>query len=261
MVDFLLYSALAIFLYMTIIFGIALVKKDNSIADIAWGFGFILVAALTLFLEKGLTARQVVIAVLVFVWGTRLAVHITARNKGRGEDFRYAEWRRKWGKSFVLRTYLQVFILQGFFLLVIAYPIILVHYSREEGITVLDIIGTLIWTIGFIFEAAGDFQLLQFKRDPMNKGKIMNRGLWKFTRHPNYFGESVMWWGIFLIALSAKNGWTALVSPVLMTFLLLRVSGVVLLEKKYAGNKDYAEYARKTSAFIPWFPKKGEGKK
>lgn len=258
MLNFMLYSALAIFIYMTIIFIVALIRKDNSVADIAWGIGFILVAVLTLFLEKGFTARQILVTALVSIWGARLAIHIFVRNRGRGEDFRYTQWRKEWGKWFVLRSYLQVFILQGLFLLIIAYPIMLVNRSQETGISFFDIIGALIWAVGFVFETVGDFQLLRFKRNPENKGKIMNRRLWKYTRHPNYFGESVMWWGIFLIALPVKNGWTALVSPVLITFLLLRVSGVILLEKKYRGNKDYEEYARTTSAFLPWFPKKAK---
>jgi len=149
-------------------------------------------------------------------------------------------------------------MLQGFLLLVISYSIILVNYSMETGIKALDIIGLVLWLVGFFFEAVGDYQLIRFKRDEKNKGKIMTQGLWKYTRHPNYFGECVMWWGIFLIALSVKYGWTAIISPLLITLLLLRVSGVVMLEKKYIGNKEFEDYAKKTSAFFPWFPKKIE---
>jgi steroid 5-alpha reductase family enzyme len=255
-VDYILYSAAAVFVYMAAIFVMALLKKDNSIIDIAWGLGFILVAWLSFFLEREFSARHILVTVLISIWGTRLAVHIFIRNRGRGEDFRYAQWRREWGKLFLLRGFFQIFMLQGFLLLVIAYPVILTNHSREKGLSYMDLVSVVLWVTGFFFEAVSDFQLSRFKRDPGNKGKIMSSGLWKYTRHPNYFGESTIWWGIFLIALSVRFGWTALISPLLITFLLLRVSGVTMLEKKYVGNKDFEEYAQKTNAFIPWFPKK-----
>ncbi len=256
LIDTILYSAAAIFAYMTVIFITALFKKDNSIVDTAWGLGFILVALLAFFLEREFVVRHILVTVLVLIWGTRLAVHIFIRNKGKGEDFRYAQWRREWGKWFLLRSFFQIFMLQGLLLLVIAYPLILTNHSGEGGISFLDLVGVVVWITGFLFEALGDFQLTRFKRDPGNKGKIMSSGLWKYTRHPNYFGEAVMWWGIFLIALSVELGWTSIISPFLITFLLLRVSGVTMLEKKYVGNKEFEAYAKKTSAFFPWFPKK-----
>ena len=256
MINFILYSAIAISVYMTIIFVIALIKKDNSVVDIAWGLGFIMVAILTFFLHKGFFFRQVLVVVLVMIWGIRLATHIAVRNRGKGEDFRYAQWRRDWGKWFPLRSFFQIFILQGLLLLIIAYPIILINHSSEAGISFFDIMGIILWLVGFFFEATGDYQLSKFKQRKENRGKIMTHGLWQYTRHPNYFGETVLWWGIFFIALSVQKGWTAIISPLLITFLLLRVSGVVMLEKKYAKNKEFEEYARRTSAFIPWFPKK-----
>jgi steroid 5-alpha reductase family enzyme len=256
MIDTILYSAAAVFVYMAVIFVVALFKKDNSIVDIAWGLGFILVSLMSFFLESEFAVRHIIVTVLVLIWGTRLAFHIFIRNKGKGEDFRYAQWRREWGKWFLLRSFFQIYMLQGLLLLIIAYPVILTNHSREEGISYLDLVGVVLWVTGFFFEALGDFQLSKFKKDPGNKGKIMRFGLWKYTRHPNYFGEAVMWWGIFLVALSVKLGWTAIISPLLITFLLLRVSGVAMLEKKYVGNKEFEEYAKKTSAFFPWFPKK-----
>jgi len=179
-----------------------------------------------------------------------------ARNRGRGEDYRYANWRRTWGRWFVPRSFLQIFMLQGFFLMIIAIPLILINRPGAGGLRPLDFVGAAVWILGFLFEAVGDFQLRAFKADPANKGRIMDIGLWRYTRHPNYFGEAVMWWGIFLVALSAPGGWAAIVSPLVITGLLLRVSGVTLLEKKYAGNPAYADYVRRTSAFVPWFPKK-----
>jgi steroid 5-alpha reductase family enzyme len=253
---YILYSALAVFSYMTGLFFIALARKDNSIADIGWGLGFILVALLSFFLERGYTFRHLLVVGLVVVWGARLAGHIALRNRKRGEDFRYAKWREQWGRWFIIRSYLQVFLLQGLILLFISYSVMVVNHSQQRGWTVLDALGFCLWLIGFLFEAVGDDQLTRFKKNPANKGRVITTGLWKTTRHPNYFGESAMWWGIFLIALSVKNGWTAVISPVVITFMLLKVSGVPMLEKKYAGNREFEEYARKTSAFVPWFPKK-----
>ena len=256
MLNFIIYSAICVFLYMTFIFMLAWIKKDNSIVDIAWGIGFILVAILTFILQTVFVIRHILVTALVFIWGTRLATHIAIRKKGRGEDFRYAQWRKNWENWFFIRSFFQIYMLQGFLLLIIIYPVLLINHSKETEIVFLDILGLIIWLVGFFFEAVGDYQLLTFKRKAENKGKVMTQGLWKFTRHPNYFGETVMWWGIFLIALSVKSGWTAIVSPLLITFLLLRVSGITMLEKKYVGNKEFDEYAKRTSAFFPWFPKR-----
>lgn len=251
-----LYVIFFVFLYKTIVFLLALKKKDNSIVDIAWGLGFVGVAILTFFLKEGWTTRQILVSGLVFIWGTRLAIHIAIRNKGKGEDFRYAKWRKEWGRWFLLRSYFQVFMLQGVFLLVISLPIVFVNFSDGPGLSLTDFLGVGVWGVGFIFEAVGDYQLKRFKKRPENKGKIITTGLWKYTRHPNYFGEVAIWWGIFLLALPVKNGWFAILCPLLITFLLLRVSGVTMLEKKYAGNAEFEAYAKKTNAFFPWFPKK-----
>ena len=256
MLNSILYSAICVFLYMTLFYVLGWIKRDNSIVDIAWGIGFIFVAMVSFFQETGFETRHILVTVLIIIWGTRLAAHIAIRNKGRGEDFRYAQWRKDWGRWFFVRSFFQVFMLQGFLLLIIGYPLILINHSRETGIVFLDILGLIIWLTGFFFEAVGDYQLSKFKRKAENKGKIMTQGLWRFTRHPNYFGETAMWWGIFLIAFSVRSGWTAIVSPLMITFLLLRVSGITMLEKKYAGDEEFEEYAKRTSAFFPWFPKK-----
>lgn len=256
MLSYFVAAAFAVFAYMTAVFLIALLIKDNSIVDVAWGLGFILVALMTLFLRPGFEARHVLVTGLVVVWGLRLASHIFIRNRNRGEDFRYAKWRRDWGRWFIPRSFLQIFMLQGIFMLIIASPIVLVNRSGEKGLTVLDGLGTFLWLTGFLFEAVGDHQLKRYKQNPEGKGKIMTSGLWRYTRHPNYFGEAALWWGIFLIALSVRGGWVAIVSPLTISLLLLKVSGVTMLEKKYAGNEEFAAYARRTSAFFPWFPRK-----
>jgi steroid 5-alpha reductase family enzyme len=245
----------AVFLYMNLMFLLALLLKKNDIVDTAWGLGFILVAVLSLLLAPGWHWRRVLVSALVLAWGLRLAIYIHIRNRGKPEDFRYAKWKRDWGRNWVWRSWLQLFLLQGFFMLTIAYPLFFHGPANRMPGSVWDGFGLALWLYGFFFEAVGDHQLRRFKLDPANKGKIMDRGLWKFTRHPNYFGEATMWWGIFLITLSVPNGWLAVFSPMIITFLLLRISGVPLLEKRYASDPAYREYVRRTSSFIPRLPR------
>jgi len=181
-------------------------------------------------------------------------LHLYKRNRNKPEDSRYVEWRNQW-KNFYLRSYLQVFLLQGLFLFMIVQPVILVNLSEKSSFGALEILGILVWFIGLFFEAVADHQLKVFISDPSNKGQVMDRGLWKYSRHPNYFGEVVMWWGLFLVALPSPNGLLTIIGPITITFLILFVSGVPLLEKKYAGRPNYEEYKRKTSVFIPLPPK------
>ncbi len=256
MFQIILRSVLEVFLFMLFMFVLALIKKDNSIVDIAWGVGFIFLALFNFFIRSGFTPRQLLVTVLIVIWGLRLAIYIFSRNRGKKEDFRYAQWRAEWGKYWVIRSFFQVFMVQGFFMLTIAYPVIILHYDVKEPFNWLDKIGLLIWIIGFYFEAVGDLQKTCFKQKPENRGKLMTTGLWKYTRHPNYFGESAMWWGIFLIMLNVPFGWLAVFSPAAITILLLAVSGIPLLEKKYENNSEFQEYAKRTSVFLPWFPKK-----
>ncbi|HSA95128.1 MAG TPA: DUF1295 domain-containing protein [Acidobacteriota bacterium] len=253
--------AILVAAYMTAWFVVALIKKDNSVADIAWGLGFVLVT-LTTFPWWAPHFEAIIAAPLVAIWGLRLSLYVFLRNRRRGEDPRYAAWRQKWGRSFLWRSYLQVFLLQGLLLLIIASPIIIINFHPLDSVISADgrggawFWGVLVWMAGMFFEAVGDAQLARFKRDPAKKGKIMDRGLWRYTRHPNYFGESLMWWGIFLIALDVRYGWTTVVSPLLITYLLVKVSGIPLLEKRYAGNAEFQAYARRTSAFVPRLPRR-----
>lgn len=256
MIESLFFSAFFVVLFMTGVFCLALVKKDNSIVDIAWGLGFVGVAILTFFHEEGWTTRHVLVSSLILIWGMRLAIHIGVRKRRKDEDFRYAKWRQEWGRRFVLRSYFQIFMLQGILLLIIALPIVLINGSDRPDLTLMDFCGVGVWGIGLIFEVVADDQLRRFKKRTENKGKILTSGLWKYSRHPNYFGEVLLWWGIFLCALSIENGWIAILSPLMISFLLLRVSGVTMLEKKYEGRPDYEAYAKRTNAFFPWFPKK-----
>ncbi|MDP8201426.1 MAG: DUF1295 domain-containing protein [Candidatus Tenebribacter burtonii] len=249
-------SIVEVFLYMNLIFVLAVMKKNNGIVDIAWGLGFIMIALLNFFYIPGFTARQLLVTLLIVLWGIRLAHYVNCRNKNKPEDFRYANWRREWGKYWMIRTYFQVFMFQGLFMLIVVSPVFILHYDTGGKLGLLEIIGAAVWIIGYLFESIGDLQMMNFKKDPANKGKIITSGVWKYTRHPNYFGESAMWWGIFLIVVNIANGLWGIISPATITFLLLFVSGIPLLEKKYKDNPEFQEYARKTSIFIPWFPKK-----
>jgi steroid 5-alpha reductase family enzyme len=251
-------SAVAIFCFMCLMFVIALIKKDNSVADIGWGLGFILVMYITLFQNEPFMRKHKLMEFLILAWGLRLSSYIAIRNWGKPEDFRYANWRKEWGSNFLLRSFLQVFMLQGLIMFIVSLPIIIVNSNTEsnQDFRFLYMIGAGVWFVGFFFETLGDHQMFMFKSDVHNNGKVMNKGLWKYTRHPNYFGESLQWWGVFLIAIPSGWWYVSIVSPVLITFLLLRVSGVTLLEKKYEGNDKYALYKKQTNAFIPWLPKK-----
>jgi steroid 5-alpha reductase family enzyme len=253
----LLLTGAFILAYMTVWFLLAMVRKDNSLADVAWGLGFVLIAVLTSSSSPAWPVRKVLANALVMAWGLRLFAYISLRKRKKGEDSRYAEWRRKWGRRFALRSYLQVFLLQGLFMLVISLPVVIINADRRAApFGNLDILGAGLWLLGFLFESVSDAQLRRFKKDPANRGRIMSSGLWKYSRHPNYFGEALMWWGLSLVAFSATNGLFAALSPALLTFLLLKVSGVPLLERRYAGNPEFEAYAGRTSVFLPWFPKK-----
>ncbi|MFY9556553.1 MAG: DUF1295 domain-containing protein [Blastocatellia bacterium] len=235
---------------------LSLIKKDASIVDIFWGPGFVLIAGVCFAITSGYRERKVLIVLLVAVWGLRLASHILWRNKGKGEDFRYKAMRARFGKRFPIVSLFTVFGLQGLLMWTISLPLHAAQVSREpERLTWLDWTGTAIWLIGFLFESVGDLQLARFKADPGNKGKVMGQGLWRYTRHPNYFGDALLWWGFFLIALSTPgSAWTA-ISPLIMTGLLLKVSGVALLEKTLTKTKpEYRDYVRRTNAFFPWMP-------
>ena len=248
-------GAIAVFVFMVLFFIIATIRKDNSKVDIGWGLGFIVLDLATLVKSDQFTPQSLLLFFIVLVWGLRLAGYIYGRNHGTGEDYRYAQWRKEWGKWVVPRAFLQVFMLQGVLMYIIGLPLLIVNARPEGDINVLSYIGTGLWVIGFFFEAVGDAQKSRFKKSPANNGHIMQSGLWRYTRHPNYFGEAMMWWGIFLIAVPSGWWYISIISPIMINFLIVKVSGVAMLEKKYEGNKEWYEYARRTSAFIPMPPK------
>lgn len=250
-------AILLIFIYFTIIFIVAQLLKNNSIVDSFWGPGFLIVGLFTFMKSENIGARSILVTSLVTIWGLRLFMHIFTRNWNKPEDYRYVNMRKRWGTRFpFIKAYLNVFLLQGILLFIVALPIINANTSKLQDIGVVGYLGLVLWLIGFFFEVVGDKQLKDFKKDSFNKGKLMTTGLWSYTRHPNYFGEATLWWGIFLISINNIKELWIVTGPVAITFLLLFVSGVPLLERKYKDRKDFIEYSKKTNMFIPWFPKK-----
>ncbi len=250
---------LVMLVYMTGLWVFSLIKRDASIVDIFWGLGFIMLGGLYFALTPdGFLPRRILLMVLVTIWGLRLSIHILIRNWGREEDYRYQKWRQDAGKKFWWVSFFQVFLLQGVLMWLISTPLLAAQYSpNPQSLTLFDLLGAIIWGIGFFFEAIGDWQLTRFKKNPANKGKVLQSGVWKYTRHPNYFGDATQWWGYFLIALSIPGGYWTVFSPLIMTGLLLRVSGVALLEKTLVETKpQYRDYIARTSAFFPWPPKR-----
>lgn len=253
-----LMTALFVFGYMLIFYTIAQKIKNNAIVDIAWSAGFVLVAIFNLFLASAIAPRQVIVTILVTIWGLRLSGHIWWRSRGKPEDFRYAQMRKNWGEKVAWRSLTRIFLLQGAILLSIAYPLMMLNVFPGPALSWIDFAGITLWTIGFLFEAIGDYQLLRFIRNEKSAtNRFLTRGLWKFTRHPNYFGEALLWWGIFLLVLPVSNGILAIFSPLIINFLLIKISGIPMLEKKFMQLPEYRKYAAKTNKFIPWFPKTG----
>jgi steroid 5-alpha reductase family enzyme len=250
---------LFVFAFMTALWLASLVVRNSSIVDPMWGAGLVLSNWFCFLLTPGgYPARKWLIAILVTIWGLRLSVHLARRNWGKGEDYRYREWREQAGPKWWWYSYFKVFLIQGTVMCVLAAPFLAAQSSPHPAtLTIFDLLAVPVWATGFLFEAVGDWQLSRFLADPANRGKLLRTGLWRYTRHPNYFGESTMWWGHYLVAVSVPNGLFTIVSPILITFLLLRVSGVTLLEKTMKETTPgYREYVESTSAFVPWFPRK-----
>jgi len=236
---------------------LSLALRDASIADIFWGAGFAVVGVSAfLWTDGGSSARSGLITALVSLWGLRLTAYLFWRNAGHGEDPRYVAMRRYWGARFWWVSLFTVFALQGTFLWIVSLPVQLGQVAPGGPLGALDAAGVALFALGLSFEAVGDWQLARFRADPANAGRVMDRGLWRYTRHPNYFGDCCVWWGLFVVALSTPYGVWSVIGPALMSFLLLRVSGVTLLERSiHRRRPDYVEYAKRTSAFFPRPPR------
>lgn len=252
-----LLAGVVILSLVTLLWLLSLYLGDASIIDIFWGTGYVILNGLYFFLTpQGMLERKILISLLVTLWGLRLSIFLLYRNWRLPEDYRYRNWRQQAGTSWWWRSYFKVFLLQGVLIWILSLPFLIAQGSPvPDRLTVLDYAGLMVWGVGFAFETVGDLQLARFRARPENRGKLLTKGLWRYTRHPNYFGDAVQWWGFFLIAASAGGAWT-LYSPLLMTTLLLRVSGVRMLERGLKESKPgYEAYQKSTSAFLPWFPR------
>ena len=233
---------------------ISLRLRDTSIIDIFWGLGFVIVAWLSASLAGWPSPRGYLLVGMTTIWGVRLAGYLAWRNWGEEEDRRYRAMRDHWGDRFGLVSLFTVFWLQAIILWVVSLPLQL-GVQTVAKLNLFDAIGCFVWIAGLFFEAVGDFQLARFKSNPQNDGQVCDRGLWRYTRHPNYFGDFLVWWGYFLVAAAGGLWWT-IFSPIIMAVLLMRVSGVTLLESSLTNRKpEYQSYIRRTNAFFPWFPR------
>jgi steroid 5-alpha reductase family enzyme len=246
---------------MTFVWRLSLARRDASIVDVFWGLAFVLASWIYVAGRVAPTLRGDVVAALATLWGLRLSLHILWRSRGRGEDYRYREMRERDPAGFPRRSLLTVFWLQAALAWGISAPIFQAQRPGPPGLTALDGLGLGLFALGFLFEAVGDWQLARFRGDPANAGRVLDSGLWRWTRHPNYFGDAVVWWGLCCFALATPGSAWTLASPVLMTVLLMRVSGVTLLEKKLRETRpDYRRYAEETSAFFPRPPRRRRGR-
>lgn len=251
-------AAITIAVMMLVVWALSLPLRNASIVDIAWGSGFVLVAWVVRLQGDTNVARQWLLVALVSVWGLRLAGYLFWRNHGEPEDYRYRAMRRRWGSRFPLVSLVSVFSLQGALMWVVSLPVQLGQTRDDPDLGALAAVGVGVWAIGVFFEVVGDAQLARFKADPHNAGKVLDAGLWRYTRHPNYFGDACVWWGIALVAAETGIGAWGLLGAAVMTVLLVRVSGAALLERGLRKRKpDYEAYVGRTSAFVPWPPRRG----
>ncbi len=251
----LLVAGVTLFLYSTGWFVVSCILRRSDVADIAWGLGFVVADLATIISNHTSAPIAYITAALVAIWGIRLASHIGRRNLNKTEDDRYIAMRERWPRYRVLRSYVQVFLSQGLLILLISLPVLIINTYAQSGLHFLAIIGIIVWIIGFSIEAIADRQLRNFVADPDKPSRFMMSGLWKYSRHPNYFGEVTLWWGIGLICLSAPHGWIGLIGPLCISYLIIFVSGVPLLEKKYKDNPEFQAYARRTSILVPLLPR------
>ena len=249
-------NATALLGYMLSLWMLSLFLRDSSIADVGWGIGFLIVTWTTFRIADDADAARLILPILVTIWGLRLSIYLLVRRRGGGcEDSRYTTLRSRYRAWFPLTSLGIVFLFQGGLIWVVALPI-QVAAGRPAGPTGFTWAGVALWLVGFLLESVGDAQLLRFKKDPANDRRIMDRGLWRYTRHPNYFGDFLVWWGVYLVALGLGATWWTIVGPLAMSMLLIEVSGVRLLEKRMGERAQYRRYAAGTSRFLPLPPRR-----
>ena len=254
MITIFLESALLLWGYATLWFIISLIIKRNDYADIAWGLGYVVLCGYYA-TTKPIHPALMVCYLLILIWGVRLSVFLYQRNSRKTEDFRYLQWRKEWGKNFYWRSYLQVYLLQALFLLIIISPVLFATSVPDSSWSWYTIIGVIIWAIGFYWQSVGDYQLRQFIRQRQSKEEVLQTGLWRYSRHPNYFGEVTMWWGLYLIIWPLAGSWPFVTGPLTITWLIRYVSGVPMLERRYRNNPAFQEYKKRVPVLMPrfWF--------
>ncbi len=249
---------IAALVFMSLMFLMARRIKRYDLVDAAWGMAFIVVALTSYLIGTGgmlLWGVNALVTFLVIVWGGRLAQHILRRIVATNtEDARYVELRKTWKGNVSRNIFFRIYMLQAVLALIISSSVIHINLSQDVDWSVYTTIGALVWLLGFIFESVSDCQLRQFVTNPKNKGLLMNRGLWKYSRHPNYFGELTQWWGIFIICLGVPYGLVGIVGPLLLGYLIIFVSGIPMNEKRFEGRSGWAEYKKRTSMLIPSLP-------
>ena len=260
------FSAIILFIYMNIAFLTGTIKKNNAVIDSFYGTGFVVVAWVSLLLSGTLDIRQIIVTIIVTIWGIRLSTYVTIRNWGKPEDYRYQAMRERFGDKVLQKSYGKIYMFQGLIIFLVVFPVTYINAtSIPLLINILDwgfislILGTIVWIFGFYFESVGDYQLRRFLKNPNRTKKVLDEGLWKYTQHPNYFGEVTVWWGLFIIATGVSWGIFTIFGPIIINIIIIKVSGVRLLNKRYEGDPEYVDYKKRTSAFIPWFPKKKLG--
>jgi len=266
MLNVILAEIVVLAIYMSLWFVFGFMKKRFDVADTAWGPGFVVCAVTAWCFAEQVSWRNVLVTGMTVAWALRLAVHIGLRSLKKSEDARYRKLRQQWAPHENMRAFFQIFLLQAVLILVISAPVtriitapVPLFHGFEPPAPLIrgyDIIGFLIWLTGFMFESVSDIQLTRFKQNPKNKGRIIRTGLWRYSRHPNYFGEVLLWWGIYVMAAGLPYGWITVIGPVTISFLIIKVSGIPLLEDHYRNHPDYQRYRQTTSVFFPLPPRK-----
>ncbi|KOV79949.1 DUF1295 domain-containing protein [Nocardia sp. NRRL S-836] len=253
-----LVSLVTVLVSLTALFGYADRRGRYDLIDSAWGPGFAVIALVTFAFADGEPARNLLVTALTVIWGVRLGLHILLRNRGKDEDPRYRDILKRAKGNPRLHMY-RVYLLQAVLMWIVSLPVqVAQHLDAPLG--VVDWAGTTLWVVGFTIESVGDWQLSRFRADPANEGAVMDRGLWRYTRHPNYFGDAVVWWGLFLFAAHSWVAVLTITSPVVMTWLLAKGTGKPLLERDIVARRPgYAEYVRRTSGFVPMPPRSRAG--
>jgi len=233
----------------------SLILKRDDIIDTAWGMGFALVALISMFLKSSFEIKNYIILGFILLWGLRIAWHIYLKNKNRVEDIRYTELKKNWRKYNKLKVFLRIYLLQAIAILLISSPVVVGYFFGTGEIGIWFYLGVLIWITGFLLESIGDYQRLKFNKNQKKKTTFLRGGLWKYSRHPNYFGEILIWWGIYFMTLGTTQAFYGVLGPIAITYLIVLSSGIPVAEGLYKGNKEYEKYKKRTSILFPMLPK------